>query len=121
MGSATVSKFYRLYMFPGVYHCGDGTGPSSFELLSSLIAWTENDTTPGAITASSASTSQSSGGPSGGQFSGGPSGGSASSGAGKLPKLGSGSGKGSGRNCGTWAAAPARPPAAGCRQRVVAD
>ncbi len=33
MGASTVSKFYRLYMFPGVYHCGGGYGPNVFDLL----------------------------------------------------------------------------------------
>jgi Tannase and feruloyl esterase len=39
MGAGTVSKFYRLYMFPGVYHCGGGYGPNVFDLLSPLINW----------------------------------------------------------------------------------
>jgi hypothetical protein len=51
MGAATVSKFYRLYMFPGVYHCGGGYGPNVFDLLTPLANWVESGHAPGSITA----------------------------------------------------------------------
>ena len=51
MGAATVSKFYRLYMFPGVYHCGGGYGPNVFDLLTPLINWVEQGQAPSRIVA----------------------------------------------------------------------
>jgi len=49
MGAATVSKFYRLYMFPGVYHCGGGYGPNVFDLLTPLANWVEAGHAPTSI------------------------------------------------------------------------
>jgi feruloyl esterase len=51
MGAATVSKFYRLYMFPGVYHCGGGNGPNVFDLLTPLANWVEAGHAPAGIVA----------------------------------------------------------------------
>ncbi|HEY2239327.1 MAG TPA: tannase/feruloyl esterase family alpha/beta hydrolase [Streptosporangiaceae bacterium] len=51
MGASTVSKFYRLYMFPGVYHCGGGYGPSVFDLLTPLADWVEQGHAPTSVTA----------------------------------------------------------------------
>jgi feruloyl esterase len=51
MGASTVSNFYRLYMFPGVYHCGGGYGPDVFDLLTPLANWVENGQAPRAVTA----------------------------------------------------------------------
>ncbi len=52
MGQAAVDKFYRLYLFPGVFHCGNGYGPSTFDLLTPLMEWTERGKPPGAVIAS---------------------------------------------------------------------
>jgi feruloyl esterase len=51
MGASTVGKFYRLYMFPGVYHCGGGYGPSVFDLLTPLANWVEQGQAPTSVTA----------------------------------------------------------------------
>jgi feruloyl esterase len=51
MGAATVSKFYRLYMFPGVYHCGGGYGPNVFDLLTPLMNWVEQGQAPTRVVA----------------------------------------------------------------------
>jgi feruloyl esterase len=51
LGASTVSKFYRLYMFPGVYHCGGGYGPNVFDLLTPLANWVESGHAPGSVTA----------------------------------------------------------------------
>jgi hypothetical protein len=51
MGASTASKFYRLYMFPGVYHCGGGYGPNVFDLLTPLANWVENEQAPTSVTA----------------------------------------------------------------------
>jgi hypothetical protein len=52
MGAATVSKFTRLYLFPGGYHCGGGEGPFDFDVLTPLMTWVERDVAPGALVAS---------------------------------------------------------------------
>ncbi len=46
MGSEKVDSFARLFMVPGMDHCGGGSGASSFELLSSLANWVENGVAP---------------------------------------------------------------------------
>ncbi|MBC6461340.1 tannase/feruloyl esterase family alpha/beta hydrolase [Actinomadura sp. HBU206391] len=51
-GLANTQKFARLFMFPGVYHCGGGYGPNTFDLLTSLIDWVEKGSAPTSVTAS---------------------------------------------------------------------
>jgi feruloyl esterase len=46
-----VQEFYRLYMVPGVYHCGGGTGPNVFDLQTALERWVEQKEAPEAILA----------------------------------------------------------------------
>ena len=46
MGTAKVASFARLYMVPGMDHCGGGTGTSSFELLTALANWVEKGIAP---------------------------------------------------------------------------
>ncbi|GAA0249265.1 tannase/feruloyl esterase family alpha/beta hydrolase [Actinomadura nitritigenes] len=52
MGREAVDDFARLYLFPGVAHCGGGEGPDTFDVLTPVMAWTESGRRPGAITAS---------------------------------------------------------------------
>jgi Tannase and feruloyl esterase len=54
MGDRDVERFARLYLFPGVAHCGGGDGPSTFDILTPVMAWVETGTLPGAIIASGA-------------------------------------------------------------------
>jgi feruloyl esterase len=51
-----VQDFYRLYMMPGVGHCGGGAGPSltRFDLVTALEAWVEGGMAPEGINANSA-------------------------------------------------------------------
>ena len=42
----------RLYMVPGMYHCGGGPGPDTFDLLEPLVKWVEGGTAPANIIAS---------------------------------------------------------------------
>ena len=51
MGSST-GDFFRLYMIPGVFHCGGGPGCDSFARLSTLIQWVEGGTAPDNVVAS---------------------------------------------------------------------
>ncbi len=41
MGKTRTEAFSRLYMLPGVYHCGGGEGPSLVDLLTPIMAWVE--------------------------------------------------------------------------------
>jgi hypothetical protein len=41
------SGFYRLYMGPGMLHCGGGQGPQAVDWLSLVAAWVERGSPPG--------------------------------------------------------------------------
>lgn len=49
-----VQRFARLFMAPGVFHCGGGTGPSVFDTFGALVRWVENGDAPNRIIASGA-------------------------------------------------------------------
>lgn len=51
LGSRRAQAFERLYLFPGVHHCGEGEGPSAVDLLTPLMNWVESGQAPGAIVA----------------------------------------------------------------------
>jgi hypothetical protein len=51
MGAAAVHGFARMYLFPGVAHCGGGEGPDKFDVLTPMMAWVEGRTEPGKIVA----------------------------------------------------------------------
>ena len=38
--------YVRLFMLPGVLHCGGGNGPSNVDWMSAITAWTENGRAP---------------------------------------------------------------------------
>lgn len=46
MGSTTVDQFARLYLVPGVSHCGGGEGHPNIDLVSRVTAWVEQGTAP---------------------------------------------------------------------------
>jgi feruloyl esterase len=46
MGSEEVGKFARLYMIPGVDHCGGGAGTGNFSMLDALANWVEKGNAP---------------------------------------------------------------------------
>jgi hypothetical protein len=46
-----VQEFARLFMAPGVGHCGGGAGPNQFDMFAALVAWVEDGTAPDRITA----------------------------------------------------------------------
>jgi feruloyl esterase len=53
MGSkAETQDFLRLFMAPGMNHCGGGNGPNTFDTLTPLTRWVENGTAPTQIIAS---------------------------------------------------------------------
>lgn len=53
-GADTVSTSYRLFMVPGMAHCGGGEGANAFDALGALEQWVESGRAPDSITASSA-------------------------------------------------------------------
>lgn len=51
-GANQVQSFYRLFMVPGMAHCGGGEGTSSFDMLSAIEQWVEKGQAPEQIAAS---------------------------------------------------------------------
>ncbi|KAJ4377763.1 hypothetical protein N0V83_000593 [Neocucurbitaria cava] len=45
-GAHEVDNYYRLFLAPGVEHCGGGIGPSPKDPLAALVDWVEGDTPP---------------------------------------------------------------------------
>ncbi|MGW0434201.1 tannase/feruloyl esterase family alpha/beta hydrolase [Micromonospora sp. NPDC003197] len=52
MGRGTVDRFAKLYLFPGMAHCGGGEGPNTLDILTPVMAWVESGRKPGRIIAS---------------------------------------------------------------------
>jgi feruloyl esterase len=50
MGPST-SEFARLFMVPGMFHCGGGIGTSTFDTVTPLIRWAEEGKAPDSIPA----------------------------------------------------------------------
>jgi hypothetical protein len=44
-------NFYRLFLAPGMLHCGGGPGPNSLSVLPAITAWVEQDKAPETILA----------------------------------------------------------------------
>jgi feruloyl esterase len=51
LGQSATASFVRLFLFPGMYHCGGGDGFSQFDNLSPLMAWVEEGKAPDRIVA----------------------------------------------------------------------
>ena len=45
------TDFLRLFMIPGMAHCGGGIGPDSHDPMTAIIEWVENDTPPDTLLA----------------------------------------------------------------------
>jgi pimeloyl-ACP methyl ester carboxylesterase len=50
MGAATVDGFARMYLLPGVGHCGGGEGLPNIDLVSQVTGWVEQGTAPAGVT-----------------------------------------------------------------------
>jgi Tannase and feruloyl esterase len=48
-GPAATQEFARLFMLPGVSHCGGGDGPDSFNGLGALVNWVQNGQAPASL------------------------------------------------------------------------
>ena len=51
-GAATVDGFARLFLAPGVDHCGGGSGPNPVGLFDAMVNWVEKGAAPETINAS---------------------------------------------------------------------
>ena len=49
---AQSSEWLRLFMVPGMQHCGGGEGPNTFDMVPALESWVEQGKAPGQILAS---------------------------------------------------------------------
>jgi feruloyl esterase len=50
MGSQT-GDFFRLFMVPGMFHCGGGVGTNTFDAATPLLKWVESGAAPEQIAA----------------------------------------------------------------------
>ncbi|MEU5937464.1 tannase/feruloyl esterase family alpha/beta hydrolase [Micromonospora sp. NPDC047187] len=53
-GNRRVDDFYRLFLLPGVAHCGGGPGPQPTGELDALVNWVEKGQAPATLATSSA-------------------------------------------------------------------
>jgi feruloyl esterase len=51
-GAGRIDASYRLFMVPGMAHCGGGDGPNQFDMLSALEQWVERGQAPRQVIAS---------------------------------------------------------------------
>ncbi|WP_158615371.1 tannase/feruloyl esterase family alpha/beta hydrolase [Acidipila sp. EB88] len=51
LGSDRVDQFLRLFMLPGMAHCGGGDGFQQFDTLTPLMAWVEHGRAPASLIA----------------------------------------------------------------------
>jgi feruloyl esterase len=52
VGERQAKDSIRLFMAPGMAHCGGGEGPDAFDMMSAITAWRENGQAPQRIVAS---------------------------------------------------------------------
>ena len=52
MGPAKLGENYRMFMVPGMAHCGGGDGPNTFDMVAALENWVEKGKAPDSILAS---------------------------------------------------------------------
>jgi hypothetical protein len=45
-GAEELDKYYRLFLAPGVKHCGGGIGPIPIDPLAALVDWVEHENSP---------------------------------------------------------------------------
>ncbi|MBR7827339.1 tannase/feruloyl esterase family alpha/beta hydrolase [Actinospica sp. MGRD01-02] len=56
-GLAATERFAKLYLLPGVAHCGGGQGPNKFDALTAITAWVTEGTAPTSLLATSTDSS----------------------------------------------------------------
>jgi feruloyl esterase len=50
-GHTRTRDFYRLFMVPGMGHCGGGPGTTTFDMLPALVSWVEHGRAPDSVPA----------------------------------------------------------------------
>jgi feruloyl esterase len=50
-GAVRIQNSYRLFLAPGMAHCGGGEGPNSFDMVGALEQWVEHGKAPDRIIA----------------------------------------------------------------------
>jgi hypothetical protein len=65
MGSQQAHRFVRLFMAPGMMHCGGGPGPNSFDPVAAIAQWREKNQAPETIIAARYSAPAAAGTPAG--------------------------------------------------------
>ncbi|MGC3964161.1 MAG: tannase/feruloyl esterase family alpha/beta hydrolase [Rhodocyclaceae bacterium] len=50
MGQTSMDAFMRMYLAPGVAHCGSGEGLASMDMVTAIVTWVEQGKAPDAIT-----------------------------------------------------------------------
>lgn len=53
-GAEATEAFAKLYLVPGMGHCGGGKGLNEFDTLTAIVDWVEKDTAPDTLTATGA-------------------------------------------------------------------
>ena len=53
-GPQKADAFVKLFMVPGMHHCGGGPGPNTFDMLTPLENWVEHGAAPAQVVASHA-------------------------------------------------------------------
>ncbi|MFD9501780.1 tannase/feruloyl esterase family alpha/beta hydrolase [Streptomyces sp. NPDC060035] len=52
-GAAATSSFARLFLLPGVAHCGGGQGPDRFDALTAVVDWVTEGKAPSSLATTS--------------------------------------------------------------------
>jgi feruloyl esterase len=52
MGAKETKEFYKLYMIPGMFHCGGGVGCDRVDWFAPLVNWVEKGVAPDVLTGS---------------------------------------------------------------------
>lgn len=52
-GAEATSSFARLFLLPGVAHCGGGQGPDTFDALTAMVDWVTEGKAPSTLTTTS--------------------------------------------------------------------
>ena len=56
-GLSATEQFAKLFLLPGVAHCGGGQGPNNFDALTAITAWVTKDSAPSSLPATSTGSS----------------------------------------------------------------
>ena len=49
LGDKETREFYRLFLIPGMFHCGGGVGCGTVDWVTPIVDWVEKGTAPGKL------------------------------------------------------------------------